>query len=66
MVRAEVERQVEEKVGDLREQVIESLFGGSEVAQEEGADNQDGEEPEDEQPSPEDQIKDALKNIFKQ
>jgi AsmA protein len=66
MVRAEVERQVQEKTDELKDQVLDSLFGADEPAQEDGAENQEGEEPEDEQKSPEEEIKDALKNIFRQ
>jgi AsmA protein len=66
MVRQEVQRQVEEKTEDLKKQVLDSLFGGDEPAQEGGTENQDGEEPEDEQSSPEDEVKDALKKLFRQ
>jgi AsmA protein len=66
LVRAEVERQVEEKTDELKQQVFDSLFGSDDAADGEDAASQEGEEPEDEEASPEEEIKDALKKLFNQ
>ena len=63
LVRQEVERQVEEKKEELTQQVLDQIFG-EEPAEDAEAPAEDGEQPEEEK-SAEDQVKDALRNIFK-
>jgi AsmA protein len=63
LVRQEVERQIEEKKEELTQQVLDQIFG-EEPAEDAAAPAEDGEQPEEEK-SAEDQVKDALRNIFK-